>query len=130
MEQLNSTVAVLSDDPALHKRVHTLLSNVDLPELHCFQHQSINLKYHAASDLIILTLPRDQIAELSTVLDTLARDAGLAHLPVLVYIPEAEQAELAEVYVGGSADIPSERSIPGETNRSLDDGLPGGREDL
>ena len=130
MEQLNSTVAVLSDDPILHKRVHALLSKVDLPELHCFQHQSINLKYQAAPDLIILTLPRDQIGELSTVLETLARDAGLAHLPVLVYIPEAEQAELAEVCVGGSADISSLRSSLGETDRKLDDGMPGGREDL
>jgi hypothetical protein len=130
MEQLNSTVAVLSDDPALHKRVHTLLSNVEMPELHCFQHQSINLKYHAAPDLIILTLPRDQITELSTVLDALARDTTLTHLPVLVYVPEAEQAGLLEACVGGETDISSERSSRGETDRSLDDGLPGGREDL
>ena len=130
MEQLNSTVAVLSDDPALHKRVHALLSNVEMPELHYFQHQSISLKYHATPDLIILTLPRDQTAELSTVLDTLAHDAGLAHLPVLVYIPESEQAELVEACVGSAAGIPSERSSRGETDRSLDDGLPGGREDL
>jgi hypothetical protein len=130
MEQLNSTIAVLSDDPALHRRVHALLSHVEMPELHCFQHQYVNLKYHAAPDLLILTLPRDQIAELSSVIDTLAHDAGLAHLPVLVYVPEAEQAGLLEACEAGTAGLPQGRSLVGETDRSLNDGLPGGREDL
>lgn len=130
MEQLNSTVAVLSDDPTLHRRVHAVLSDVEMPELHCFQHHDVSLKHHATSDLLILILPREQIAELSTVLGTLAHDSGLSHLPVLVYVPEAEQVGMLEACEDGATGVPPGHSSADETGRSLDDGLPGGREDL
>jgi CheY-like chemotaxis protein len=130
MEQISSTVAVMTDDPALHERVRDLLSNLDIPEIHCFGHRDISMARHAAPDLIVLAIPRDQVRDLTAALDTLAHDPALAHLPVLVYMPEAEQTGLLEACVGGAASIPARRASSDETDRSLDDGMPGGRADL
>jgi hypothetical protein len=130
MFQANATLAVITDDPQLHDRVRHLFAGLDAPEIHCMGHQGEVLSPGAAPNLIVVALPRDQIHDLAATLDMLANDATLAHLPLLVYVPEAEQAELMEVCVGGETDVIPERSSRGETDRSLDDGLPGGREDL
>jgi hypothetical protein len=130
MFQANATLAVITDDPRLHDRVQRFFAGLDAPEIHCVGHHSEALSPTVAPDLIVVALPRDQLHDLATTLDRLAHDPTLAHLPLLVYVPEVEQAELVEVCVGGATDVSSERLSRGETDRSLDDGLPGGREDL
>jgi hypothetical protein len=130
MLQANATLAVITDDPQLQDHVQGLFANPDAPEIHCVEHQSTALCPGLAPDLIVMALPRDQIHNLAATLDMLAHDATLAQLPVLVYVPEAEQSGLLEACVGGAAPVTSGRASLGETDRSLDDGLPGGREDL
>ena len=130
MFEANATLAVITDDPQLHNRVQGLFASPDAPEIHCVGHQSKTLCPNAAPNLIVVALPRDQIHNLAGTLDLLAHDALLAHLPVLVYIPEAERTGLLEACVGGAADLPAGRASLGETDRSLADGMPGGREDL
>jgi hypothetical protein len=130
MEQLHSTVAVLSDDLALHERVHGLFSHVELPELYCLEHQDIALSRHTTAELIVLAIPRAQMHELAAVLDTLAHDQALAHLPVLVYVPEAHGDDLLKTdAVDGARASPGEAALAPSAG-SLDDGLPCGREDL
>ncbi len=130
MFQANTTLAVISDDPELHNRVLGLFASPDAPEIHCVEHQSKTLYPDAAPNLIVVELPRDQIHNLAGTLDMLAHDALLAHLPVLVYIPEAERTRLLEACEGGAGHVPPGRTSLGETDRSLADGMPGGREDL
>jgi CheY-like chemotaxis protein len=131
MPQANATVAVMTEDPALHERVHDLLSEVELPEIHCFGHRDVSPTHQTTPDLIVVAIPRDQIRDLTAALDTLVQDPALAHLPVLVYIAEAEQEGLLEACVGGvDRHVPARRAALGETDRSLDDGMPGGRADL
>jgi hypothetical protein len=130
MLQANTTLAVITDDPQLHNHVQSLFASSDALEIHCVGHQSTTLCSGAAPNVIVMALPRDQIHNLVAALDMLAHDATLAHLPILVYMPEAEQAGLLEACVGGAAHIPPGRSPLVETDRSLADGLPGGRADL
>jgi hypothetical protein len=130
MFQANTTLAVIADDPRLHQRVQRLFSGLDTPEILCVSRHGEALSPGAAPDLILVALPRDQIHDLAATVDKLAHDATLAHLPLLVYVPEAEQAGLLEAYVGGATAVSSISMSMDETDRSLDDGLPGGREDL
>ena len=130
MLQANATLAVITDDPQLHDHVQGLFADPDAPEILCVEHQSTTLCSRVAPDLIVMALPRGQIHNLAATLDMLAHDATLAQLPVLVYVPEADQSSLLEACVGGAAHVQSGRSSLGETDRSLDEGLPGGREDL
>jgi hypothetical protein len=130
MFQANTTLAVIADDPRLRDRVQRLFAGLDAPEIHCVGHQGEVLSPDVSPNLIVMALPRDQIHDLAATLEMLANDAALAHLPLLVYVPEAEQAGLVETCVGGATDVARASSSLNETDRSLDDGLPGGREDL
>jgi hypothetical protein len=130
MFQANATLALITGDPRLHDHVQHLFASQGAPELHCIGHQGKMLSPGAAANLIIVALPRDQLHNLAAALDTLAHDAELAHLPVLVYVPEAERAGLLEACVGDAALVPPGRSSLSETDRSLEGRLPGGREDL
>jgi hypothetical protein len=130
MHTPNSTVVVMTDDSSLCNRARQALLDLGIPEIHCYGHRDVSLAHHAAPDLIVLAVPRDHVQDLTAALDTLAHDPALAHLPVLVYVPEAEEAGLLEASVGGTTQVSPGRSSLNETDRSLDDGLPGGREDL
>ena len=130
MFQANATLAVITDDPQLQDHVQDLFASPDTPEIHCVRHECKTLSAGAAPNLLVVALPRDQIHNLAPALDMLAHDAALAHLPVLVYVPEAEQAGLLEACVGDAAHASPGRSSLGETDRSIADGMPGGREDL